>query len=157
MERAGLADRALGQQGRDAADDGVEPHPHGLHEEQSACFGQGDELGGGGGVDGERLLEQDRFALFEGGPGECGVRVVGGGDVDELDLVGLDEPGDVEGLGDGVGGGERLGALGAAAGDGDQFGLLAEREVRGDGLAHPAGADHADAKRSAVHSGFLLR
>ncbi|GAB3998569.1 hypothetical protein GCM10029992_24740 [Glycomyces albus] len=152
LEGAGLADRALGQQGADAADDGVEPHPHRLHQEQPALVRDRDEPLGLGRVYGEGLLEQHRLPQFEGGLRELEMGVVGGGDVDQFDLVGGEEPLDVQGRGYRVAGGERRGALGVAAGDGDQLDLVAQREVRRDGLSHPSGADHSDPKGRGIHA-----
>ena len=55
------------------------------------CARRRGELGGAGGVEGDRLLADDVLARLEGGGRERHVQVVGRADVDDVDLVGGDQ------------------------------------------------------------------
>jgi len=67
-------------------DQRIEAHPDGLHAEQLPPPGLGNHLAGLAGVQGERLLEQDRLARAEGQQRVLVVLTVGRGDVDDVEV-----------------------------------------------------------------------
>ncbi len=81
-----LADRAFGHQLGDAADRGVGPHPHGLHQEDLTGPGQAHQVLGGRDIERERLLAEHRPAGGQAHRGRGMVRRVWGGDIDDVDV-----------------------------------------------------------------------
>jgi hypothetical protein len=90
-ESQDFTDRAVVDEGFQAADDGVAVHPHGFHQEAVVVAGQRDEFGGLAQVQRERLLAQHVAAGLQAEPGGVAVRGVRGGDVDDIDVRVLGE------------------------------------------------------------------
>ena len=130
LHRADLAERAVGDQLAQPHDDGLEAGPHGLHGERAGRRGQLDDLPRGLRRDRERLLHEDRLARPQRRERDRAVLGVGGGDVEDVDavvvedgLVGVVRPGDVVRVG------ERLRALGGAGGHRHELRVRHERRV----------------------------
>ena len=147
-DRHDVAQDAVGQQPADLHHMGQEPGPHSLHEEQPLGPGGGHQVAGLGGVHGERLLYQHRFAGPQGQQRVGVVHRVGRGDVHHVDLgildqrlVGIVTVGDVEGVGEV---GCRVGPSGP---DGHHPPRRGEGQVGGEGAGDPAGADDAPTQR----------
>ena len=81
-----VAERAARPATADTCDVRQEPRPHGLHREQLALPGHGDDLARLGGVHRERLLDQHRLARPQGEHRVVAMHRVRRGDVDDVDV-----------------------------------------------------------------------
>lgn len=139
----------------DLADDvelGQEEGPQGLGAEQALCGGEFGDLGRLGGVQPDRLLHQCVLAALQRQPGAGEMGGVLGGDVHDVDVLGVDQV-----LVRAVGAGyamavrEVLGAGRVAGGDGRE--PLAGVALDGvhEALRDPAGAEDTPAQGGGVH------